>query len=82
LNKKGTKVMSIAGYFGRRVPELRTRRKLRDELGIQSEGAVLAGEKSLGERQAEDAATAGRNDGEYSGSEDYDPVLKSHCRHP
>ena len=66
MNKKGTKVMSIAGYFGRRVPELRMRRKLRDELGIQSEGAVLAGEKSLGERQAEDAATAAGTMGSFT----------------
>jgi len=52
-----------------------------DELGIKVEGPVLAGEKSLGERRAEDAIGAGREDGEfYAGVEDYDPVLKSHCR--
>jgi hypothetical protein len=57
------------------------RRELRDELGIRVEGVVLAGEKSLDERRAEDAVRAGRTDGEsYSGLEDYDPVLKSHCR--
>jgi hypothetical protein len=73
--------MSIAGYFVRRGPELRMRRGLRGELGIQVEGAVLAGEKSLEERRAEDAVRAGRTEGEfYSELEDYDPVLKSHCR--
>jgi hypothetical protein len=50
-------------------------------LGIEVKGAVLTGEESLGERRAEDAAPAGRTDGEfYSEVEDYDPVLKSHCR--
>jgi hypothetical protein len=73
--------MSIAGYFVRRVPELRMRRELHDKLGIRVEGAVLAGEKSVKERRAEDAVRAGRTEGEfYSGLEDYDPVLKSHCR--
>jgi hypothetical protein len=48
---------------------------------MKVEGSVLAWEKPLGERQAEDALTAGRADGEiYSGLEDYDPALKSHCR--
>ena len=70
--------MSIAGYFTRRGPELRMRRELRHELGIKVEGVVLAGEKSAKERRAEDAVMS---DGEcYSNPEDYDPVLKSHCR--
>jgi hypothetical protein len=70
---------------------LRMRRGLRDELGIKVEGAVagtpqggcpvLAGGKSLEERLAEDAVRVGRADGEfYSDLENYDPVLKSHCR--
>jgi hypothetical protein len=63
-------------------------RELRDDagkdgLGIRVEGPVLAGEKSLEERRAEDVVVTG-GDGEefYSGFEEYDPVLKSHCRLP
>jgi hypothetical protein len=80
--------MSIAGYFVRRGQEWRMRRELRDEagkdeLGIKVEGSVLAGEKSLEERRAEDAVVTDR-EGEdfYSGIEEYDPVLRSHCRQP
>ena len=59
--------MSIAGYLVRRGPKWQVRRGLRnesgrDELGIKVEGAVLAGEKSLGERLAEDVVRAGRED--------------------
>lgn len=68
--------MSIAGYFGRRGPEWRSKVG-GDQLGIEVEGPVLAGEKSLEERLAEDAARAGREDGEF-----YSAALKSHCRHP
>jgi hypothetical protein len=70
--------MSIARYFTRRGPELRMRRGLQEKLAIRVEGAVLAGEKSAKERRAEDAVMT---EGEcYSNPEDYDPVLKSHCR--
>jgi hypothetical protein len=80
--------MSIAGYLVRRGPEWRMRREFRDEagkdeLGIRVEGAVLAGEKSLEERRSEDAVVAGMEGEEfYSGLEEYDPVLRSHCRRP
>ena len=80
--------MSIAGYFVRLGPERRMRREFRDEagkdgLGIRVEGPVLGGEKSLGLRSAEDAVVAGREGEEfYSGFEEYNPVLKSHCRRP
>jgi hypothetical protein len=80
--------MSIAGYLVRRGPVWRMRPALRndageDELGIKVEGPVLAGEKSLEERRAEDVVSAGREEGEfYSELEDYDLVLKSHCRQP
>jgi hypothetical protein len=55
--------MCIAGYLVRPGPECRTPKGLRnvaerDELGIKVEGAVLSGQKSLGERLAEDAVTA------------------------
>ena len=50
-------------------------------MGIQVKGAVLSGEKALGEQRAADAVTAGRADGEsYSWVEAYDPALKSHCQ--
>ena len=80
--------MSIAGYLVRRGPVWRLRPALRndageDELGIKVEGPVLAGEKSLEERRAEEAVRAGGEEGEfYSELEDDDPVLKSHCRQP
>jgi hypothetical protein len=77
--------MSIAGYLVRRGPVWRLRPALRndtgeDELGIKVEGPVLAGEKSLEARRAEDAVSAGREGEFYSGVGEYDPVLKSHCR--
>jgi hypothetical protein len=80
--------MSIAGYLVRRGPEWRMSREFRDDvgkggLGIKVEGPVLTGEKSLEERRAEDAVVKGGEGEEfYSQFEEYDPVLKSHCRRP
>jgi hypothetical protein len=56
--------MCIAGYFVRPGPGWRTPKGLRnvaerDEVGIKVEGTVLSGQKSLQERLAEDAVTAG-----------------------
>lgn len=61
--------------------------KSKDALGIQFEGPVLTGEKSV-ERQQRDVAThreaailATSHLGEsYKTLEDYDPALRAHCR--
>jgi hypothetical protein len=79
--------MSIAGYFSKRTRELRMPRK--DSLGIDFEGAVLTGEKSLQHRQCEEAiaevgpqATFDPAGERYETVEDYDPVLRSHLGPP
>jgi len=80
--------MSIAGYFCKRVTELRMPKsgdsasnQARDALSIRFEGPVLTGEKSVAERHREVAIRASSPLGEsYKTVEDYDPVLRSHCR--
>ena len=53
-----------------------------DELGIEYEGDVLRGKKSVELRRAEDAVAGPTKsgDGVYKDVDDYDPVLRSHCR--
>jgi hypothetical protein len=70
--------MSIAGYLGKGKPELRMAKKDVDELGVRFDGAVLTGEKSVEEQLKCDAVRPG--DSCYERVEDYDPVLRAHCR--
>jgi hypothetical protein len=64
--------MSVAGYLGAGKTELRTPKKGVDELGIRIEGAVPKAEEAVREKKPGD---------EYYGAvEDYDPVLRAHCR--
>jgi hypothetical protein len=56
-----------------------------DPLGIQLEGPVLQGEKSVEQGRREDAIAANRvalscKQVCYRRIGDYDPVLRSHCR--
>ena len=70
--------MSIAGYLSGRKREVRMHGKGTDELGIRFDRAVLTGEKTVEEQLNRDAVSPG---GEfYQGVEDYDPVLRAHCR--
>ena len=70
--------MSISGYFARRTVEFRMP-KTADPLDIRFEGPVLTGEKSVPERQRDDAIAASNKTGEsYKRTEDYDPVLRAH----
>jgi hypothetical protein len=49
-----------------------------DELGIRFDGDVLTGEKTVEEQLKGDSVLPG---GEYyQAVEDYDPVLRAHCR--
>jgi hypothetical protein len=60
---------------------LRMSKKGADKLNIRFEGAVVTGEKTVDERLKEDAV--GRvvvGDEYYETVEDYDPVLRAHCR--
>jgi hypothetical protein len=72
-------VMSIAGYLSAGKREVRMPKKGGDESGIRFDGAVLTGEKSVEERlKMPDAVPSS---GEYyERVEDYDPVLRAHCR--
>lgn len=70
--------MSIAGYFGVRRPELRMPKKGDDRVGARFEGAVLSGEKTVEERLKDDSLRPGGAC--YECVEDYDPVLRAHCR--
>lgn len=86
VGRERIKAMSVAGYLVSRGSERRMRDELRDEsgndgLGIAVEGPVLAGEKPVELRLAEEAVAASQVDGEfYRSTREYDPVLKSHCR--
>jgi hypothetical protein len=52
-----------------------------DDLGTTYEGGVLTGETSPEARRLAEGRVAMRRGGEfYSSVEDYDPVLRSHCR--
>jgi hypothetical protein len=80
--------MSIAGYLSKRnTVELRMPKS--DESGkpcndgpaIRFEGPVMRGEKSVRQEQRDVAIRATSHRGEsYSTIEDYDPVLRAHCR--
>ena len=62
--------MSVAGYIGKNVKELRFPREGTDDLGIRYDGA-------------EEEPKKGRAKGDeksYESVVDYDPVLRSHCR--
>jgi hypothetical protein len=64
--------MSIAGYLSAGKTEVRTPKKGVDELDIRFEGAVANGEEAVREKKPGDEY--------YSTLEDYDPVLRAHCR--
>ena len=82
--------MSIAGYFSKRgYTELRMPKPgdAKGESLIRCEGPVLNGEKSVEQQQRdvvhrrEEAIRATTNTGEsYRATQDYDPVLRAHCR--
>ncbi len=70
--------MSVLGYFGRRRGELRMRAQV-DVPGIRFSGPVLTGVVSVeGAREREAARVAGKVKG--APPQDYDPVLRAHCR--
>jgi len=75
--------MSVAGYFSKST-ELRMP-KQSDALGIQPEGPVLKGEKSVEQGRRENAIAASRivlscKQECYRRIDDYDSVLRAHCR--
>jgi hypothetical protein len=74
--------MSIAGYLGKGNSQLRMPTEPVDQLGIEYEGEVLEGKKSAPLRRAEDAVAGPTKagDGVYKDVDEYDPVLRSHCR--
>jgi hypothetical protein len=82
--------MSIAGYFSKRgYTELRMPKPgdAKSEPLIRFDGPVLNGEKSVEQQQRdvvhrrEAAVRAPSHSGEsYSATQDYDPVLRAHCR--
>jgi hypothetical protein len=82
--RNGQKTMSVCGYFGKdkhtRMP------KGKDSIGIRSEGAVMTGEKSVEQVQHDDARRQSISKPDpkkapfYQRLEDYDPVLRFHCR--
>jgi hypothetical protein len=63
--------MSIAGYLSAGRPELRMPKKGTDELGIRFEGPDATGEENR---------EVMPGDQFYESVEDYDPVLRAHCR--
>ncbi len=64
--------MSIVGYLSSRGTELRMPKKGVDELGIRFEGVVANGEGAVREKKS--------GDEQYRAVEEYDPVLRAHCR--
>jgi hypothetical protein len=72
--------MSVLGYFGRRLGELRMPR---EAAGIRMNGEVLEGKKSVELARALAAIRAAKlpaSGREGIRVEDYDPVLRAHCR--
>jgi hypothetical protein len=48
---------------------------------VRFEGAILTGEKTVDEKLREDGVRAKLlSDDYYGGVEDYEPVLRAHCR--
>lgn len=75
--------MSVAGYVGRKVNvrELRMPKGVSDDLGVGYTGSVLTGETTPEAKRRAEAVLASRACAErYEDADDYDPVLKSHCR--
>jgi hypothetical protein len=73
--------MSVAGYLSAGKPELRMAKKCGDKVGVRYEGIVVTGEKTVSEQLRADAVRQKMSGEEYYESvEDYDPVLRSHCR--
>jgi hypothetical protein len=85
--------MNIAGNFnngtGLRLPDETGKAETdqaADPLGIHWEGPVMTGKKSADESRKDDAIKTVFDRPErarakfYSSVEDYDPVLRSHCR--
>ena len=75
--------MSIAGYLSAGKTELRMPKESVDALGIRFEGAVTTGARTVEEQLLRDAVRVNMpEDVCYENVEDYDPVLRSHCRLP
>ena len=73
--------MSIAAYLGGKTSELRISEGTLEAVGARTEGPVLSGTDSVEEQRAKAAGRAIRARDRYYGRvEDYDPVLRSHCR--
>jgi hypothetical protein len=79
--------MSVAGYFDKSTETKMP--KGENPLGITSRDAVMTGEKSVEEARRDEAARAAtdqltlgktRPGGYYRSVEEYDPVLRDHCR--
>lgn len=76
----GRTVMSVLGYFEPPQKELRL---LKDKAGFGADGDVLEGKKSVESARALQAARAAQLPTpvlEWIQVEDYDPVLRAHCR--
>jgi len=73
--------MSVAGYLGAKTADLRMADGALEAVGARTEGPVLSGTDSVEEQRAKSAGRAARaTDRYYRRVEDYDPVLRSHCR--
>ena len=73
--------MSVMGYFDGRGRQLRMARECVDGIGTRFEGKVLTGEKTVEQGLVED--DVGRVEPRepiYRNVDEYDPVLRSHCR--
>jgi hypothetical protein len=70
--------MSVAGYLSKSGPKRRMPKNCSEELGARFEGRVLTGEKPVEERLTGD--TVGPYDEHYECIEEYDTVLRAHCR--
>ena len=69
--------MSLGGYLGKRAGELRL---AEGDLAGRVEGAVLEGKVSVEEARAIEARRAWKPGEAHESVEDYDPVLRAHCR--
>jgi hypothetical protein len=71
--------MSVAGYIGKNVKVRQIPRVGTDEVGI-SYGGAKAGRGDEERAETVERSTVNRKRESYESVEDYDPVLRSHCR--
>jgi hypothetical protein len=79
--KKGNTNMSVVDFIAPGGRDARMPRARAAGIDIRFEGRVLSGERTLTEQLTQDSARPlDQREAGYRRVEDYDPVLRAHCR--